>query len=231
MSLALLCLPFAGAGAGFFRPWKDHPFQHVEVVPVQLPGREEWFVKDPCTTLDDAVAVCVEQALPVAGERPFALFGHSFGALLAYEVAHRLAADGFRAERLVVSGSAGPWLPRPRLGLAALSDEEFVGRLSEFVGYEHEALQLPELRELLLPALRADLEITDGYRPSSTSPLDVPVTVVRGAGDTFVSRDDAAAWADVTTAGCEVVELPGEHMYLAEWRPLAEVLDRVSAQV
>ncbi|GAA2265657.1 alpha/beta fold hydrolase [Streptomyces amakusaensis] len=231
MTLAVMCLPYAGGGAGVFRPWQNQPGLPFRIVPVQLPGRDEWFVDEPCATMADAARVCADQIREAAGDGPYAVFGHSFGALLAYETVRLLAADGARPpEHLVVSGAAAPGASRPRMDGAALDDDAFVARLRGLVGYDHEAWHEPELRELLLPALRADLEIQDGYVPSPGAPLTVPMSILRGAEDELVRREDAARWAEHTASEAAVVEVPGGHMYFAQdwpllWKTLAVLLE------
>ncbi|MGM1061397.1 thioesterase II family protein [Saccharothrix sp. Mg75] len=221
MTIAVMCLPYAGGGAGVFRPWQNQPGLPFRVVPVQLPGRDEWFVREPCTTMAAAARVCADQVREAAGTGPFAVFGHSFGALLAYETTRLLAADGARLpERLVVSGAAAPDVARPRMDGALLDDDAFVARLRGLVGYDHEAWHEPELRELLLPALRADLEVQDGYAPPPGGPLTVPVSVLRGTEDELVPYEDAARWAEHTSAETTVVDVPGGHMYFTQDWPL-----------
>jgi surfactin synthase thioesterase subunit len=213
----LLCLPFAGSGAGFFRPWTGRPSGVVRVEPVQLPGREELFGIPMRTDAGRVVAGLLPGVLDrTRGCGEVALFGHSMGAVLAYELAHALAAarPGSVAH-LFVSGSPGPWTPRSRRA-TGLPDREFLERVREFAGYDHAAMSNPELRELLLPALRADVALHEFYVPGTERPLDAPITSFRGAGDRLVSAAQAAEWRDATTRECEVVELSGGHMYLAD---------------
>ncbi|MFH9673855.1 thioesterase II family protein [Streptomyces sp. NPDC017405] len=227
----LLCFPYAGAGAGLFRTWPQrHPFRHTRVVPVQLPGREERFAEPPCESMADLVEACLPLALETAAGGPTALFGHSFGALVAYEVAQRLTAEGVRIERLVVSGAAAPWLPRPRIGVAELDDDALVSRVRALVGYDHPALHDPELRQLLLPSLRADLGITERYASTATAVLPAPVTALLGTEDELVSSDEAALWSKAGAPGSGLRHLPGGHMYFAtDPGPLAATLDGLLA--
>lgn len=232
MPVTLLCVPYAGAGASLFRRWKRHPFRHLDVAAVQLPGREEMFADGPCTGMTELVDLCAGRIRELPQDTPFALFGHSFGALVAYETAQRLAAEGLRLpERLVVSGAAAPWLPRPVMAGDSLSDEQFVARVRDVVGYDHPALHDAELRGLLLPSLRADLGINDRYTPGSTDPLPVPLTVLRGSDDQLVSRQDAELWAKAASRPTELIELPGDHMYFSlDPKPLLTELDAVFAR-
>ncbi|WP_320775611.1 thioesterase II family protein [Streptomyces sp. CRN 30] len=215
--VSLVCLPFAGGGAGFFRAWRTAPSPAVEVVALQLPGREEQFHLDPFTDAADAVRALVPRAAGAArsGGR-IALFGHSLGAVLAYEVAGRLEEEGHSGLcHLFVSGSPPPWVAR-RERITGLGDDAFLRRVEGFAGYRHEAFDDPELRELLLPQLRADVAMHEGYRPSREVPLTVPVTSLRGDRDTLVGREEARAWRAATTGPFGYTELPGGHMYLAD---------------
>ncbi|MBT2393903.1 thioesterase [Streptomyces sp. ISL-1] len=212
----LICLPFAGAGASFFKKWQPLAPDEMRIIAVQLPGREERFLDDPHT--DAAVAMdeawsWVEPQLD--GEERIAVFGHSLGAVLAHELVHRITGGGLPVERLFVSGSAGPWKPRAKRA-SGLSDEEFLARVKNFAGYTHPAMQDPEMLELLIPVLRADVEMHENYHPSFPGPLSTPITALRGAQDDLVDTAEAAQWAEATTTGFNQVELAGGHMYLTD---------------
>jgi surfactin synthase thioesterase subunit len=226
---SLLCFPYAGAGAGSFRTWQErYPLHHMTVLPVQLPGREELFTEPPCSTMEDIVERCIPLARKTAATTPIALFGHSFGAIVAYEVARRLTTEGINIEHLVVSGAAAPQLPRPGSDIVTLNNGAFVSGVRELAGYDHPALHDPELRELLLPAFRADLAINGSYTPSGTSPLPVPVTVLLGTDDDMVAPHEAELWSKTSSVGSELIHMPGGHMYFApDPSSLATTLDRL----
>lgn len=221
-----MCIPFAGAGAGVYRPWTRRPATALRIVPVQLPGREELFDELPYPSLREGardLAARIGEAPP----RPFALFGHSFGAVLAYETARRLHEDGGPLPvRLIVSGAAAP-RPAPRADrITHLPDEQFIDRLADHVGYQHVALDDPDLRELLLPTLRADLALHETYDPGPAEPLPIPLTVVRGAADRIVAADACRDWAERTAGEFGMVDLPGGHMYLLDdWEALSRTLE------
>ncbi|MFJ9622180.1 thioesterase II family protein [Streptomyces sp. NPDC101181] len=228
----LICLPFAGAGPSFFTPWQPVAPAGLRILPLSLPGREKRFPEPAYTSVapavEDAYAQVAEELGGAGG--PVVLFGHSMGAVLAYELAHRIAGSpgGPRLDALVVSGSPGPWTPRTdRAG--GLPDEEFAMRVRAFAGYDHPALAVPEMRELLLPTLRADVQLHESYVPSSARPLGVPVVSVRGREDTLVGAAQAAEWGRATTSELTVAELDGGHMYLTE-QPGA-LLDLVAAEL
>jgi surfactin synthase thioesterase subunit len=218
-STVLACLPFAGAGASFFRPWSGRALDGLDVVALQLPGRERRVAEEPYRDVGAAVdGVLLQLREQCAGAGAVVLFGHSLGAVLAYELARRLAGPGSagpRLLRLVVSGSPAPSAPRTYRA-TGLPDHEFLRRVEEFAGYSHDALADPEMRELILPTLRADVEMHEGYRSAAAAPLPVPVTAVRGRTDALVTAAQIEGWREVTAAGFRAVELEGGHMYLAD---------------
>ena len=212
----LLCLPFAGAGASFFNEWKPIP-DRLDVVPVQLPGREKRFCEPCYTDVFEAVTGLVPEVSELIDpERDVIVFGHSLGAVLAYELTHALAQKGnFRITGLVVSGSPDPWTPRKEYA-TGLNDEDFLGRVVQFAGYSHSALEDPLMRELLLPTLRADVEMHEKYRARTDTRLDVPILMVRGDGDELISNEQLLGWVRATSADARAESLPGGHMYLTE---------------
>ncbi|WP_186785386.1 thioesterase II family protein [Streptomyces misionensis] len=215
--LRMMCVPYAGAGAGVYRGWRQEPGTVLEVVPIQLPGREEEFTAPFHRTVRAAAADVAGRVADEADGAPFVLFGHSLGALLAYEATRHLREIGGPLPRhLVVSGSASPRRRRPE----KLSDDpaRAVAQLRELTG-QPDAFADPEIRDLLLPALRADLAMSESYRPQPHHPLPVPLTALRGTADTSVPAADWRDWAAYTSAGFRTVEFPGGHMYLTESWP------------
>ncbi|HWG99916.1 MAG TPA: alpha/beta fold hydrolase [Pilimelia sp.] len=225
--LPLLCLPFAGAGASFYFPWRGYGVAGLDVRPVQLPGRERLVAEEPYTNVQQAADGLLPVALELIGDGPVALFGHSLGAILAYELAHRIADHGdHEVVHLVVSGSQGPWDGRTERA-TGLDDDAFLARVQDFAGYRHPAFDIPEMRELLLPTLRADVRMHESYVPTSDRPLDAPITSIRGRDDHLVSAAAAATWRRATSREFAEVEVDGGHMYLdgdAAW-----LVERVAA--
>jgi len=216
MPVQLLCLPFAGAGASFFHPWREIEVDGITLHPVQLPGRERRIAEPPYTDVHRAAdGLLPDIARLPLGPGPLAVFGHSLGAVLAFELVRRLEARGTPVAHLFVSGSPDPWSAREQRA-GGLDDERFLARVEEFAGYRHPVFDHPEMRQLLLPTLRADVEMHEAYRPRSGAPVEAPVTVLHAASDELVSAAAAAGWQAATTAAFAMVELPGSHMYLTE---------------
>ncbi|MEU6770340.1 alpha/beta fold hydrolase [Streptomyces sp. NPDC046759] len=225
---ALLCVPFAGAGPSFFHPWRAPAGDRWRVVPVELPGRERRILETPYRNVVEAAKNSVDDIVAQLGPGArTVLFGHSLGAVLAYELVHLLSTRDVQVERLVVSGSPGPWTQRERRA-TGLPDEEFLARVEEFAGFRHEALDHPEMRELILPVLQADCEMHENYVPSTDEPVSVPICSLRGSSDGLVTAEEAQQWRDATTSAFSYVEFPGDHMYLVDLG--REVLDVIEAE-
>lgn len=224
----LLCVPFAGAGPSFFHPWRELSAGRRRVTAVELPGRERRLMERPYRNVVEAAKNEIDDIVADLGEGTrTVLFGHSLGAVLAYELVHLLSTRGVHVERLIVSGSPGPWTQRERRA-TGLPDEEFLARVEEFAGFRHEALDHPEMRELILPVLQADCEMHENYLPSTDDPVSVPICSLRGDCDGLVTAQEAQQWRDATTADFSYVEFPGDHMYLVDRG--REVLDVIEAE-
>ncbi|MFI6985630.1 thioesterase II family protein [Embleya sp. NPDC050154] len=228
---ALLCVPFAGAGPSFFHPWRAPAADRWRVLSVELPGRERRILETPYRNVVEAAENEIEGIVADLGEGArVVLFGHSLGAVLAYELVHLLSKRDVHVERLVVSGSPGPWTQRERRA-TGLPDEEFLARVEEFAGFRHEALDHPEMRELILPVLQADCEMHENYVPSVDEPVSVPICSLRGDSDGLVTAEEARQWRDATTGAFSYVEFPGDHMYLVDLgREVLEVIAAESAR-
>jgi surfactin synthase thioesterase subunit len=215
--VGILCLPFAGGGAGFFRGWSRRAPTGYTVRGLQLPGREDRLLEPAVTDVRAAAEYLLPQVERAVDEcTQVVLFGHSLGAVLGFELALLIGPRWPGAlAHLYASGSAAPHRGRAERA-TGLDDDAFVARVRGFAGHHDAALDDPELRELLLPTLRADVAMHEAYRAEPGVRLDVPITVLRGENDELVSAAEAAGWAEVAGAPVTRVELPGGHMYLLD---------------
>lgn len=213
--IAVVCFPYAAGSAGIFSSWAGRlPPGHV-VAGVELPGRGRRF-SEPAEWDVDTVSQHVASAVESLPTQHVVLLGHSMGAVLAYEVARRLAKLGHEVRHLIVAAFPAPFLPRPRHVLSQLPDEEFL-RTAVRLGLASPLMtQQAELAEIFTPVLRADTAAIDAYRHRPGPPLHVPVTLLAGDQDPFVSADGLAAWAQVTTAPPRLRWVPGGHLFLTE---------------
>jgi surfactin synthase thioesterase subunit len=212
-SSQLFCLPYAGAGASAFRGWPTAFGDAVEVHAVLLPGRESRY-REPCTIEPHGIAAAIADR----ADRPFAIFGHSFGGRLAFDVTRALRQAGApQPQRLYPSGCRPPHVRRNDGLLDGVADAEdgvLVDRLTATGGMPAELLAEPELLALLLPAMRADLRWLDSYRYDEQPPLTVPITAFAGANDTVVSPELMRGWARHTTGPFALHTLQGGHFFL-----------------
>ncbi|MEV7327314.1 alpha/beta fold hydrolase [Micromonospora sp. NPDC093244] len=213
MATPLICLPFAGAGTSYYHAWRPLCGDRFDIRPGLLPGRERRIDAEPLRDVHAAVDDLLP-TLAVAGE--VVLFGHCLGALIAFELAHRLVAEpDVTVAALFVSGAAAPAEERS-LGATGLPDDAFLDRVAGFAGFTDAAMSDPELRELILPTLRADVEMFERYAPSTAELLPVPITAVVGRDDVLVPRDKVAGWSRSTSKDFAMIDLPGGHMYLTD---------------
>jgi surfactin synthase thioesterase subunit len=210
----LFCFPYAGGSAASFHSWTNRLPRGVELWAVQLPGhgnriRERRFERmEPlCEALTEALA---EELRP-----PFACFGHSLGALIAYELTRGLRRLGRPGPgRLYVSGHRAPHLRSRRGPIHALPEAELVGELLRLDGTAEQALSHPELRELTLPIVRDDFAIAETYAHERAEPLDTPIVAFGGTRDPIVDEDQLLAWVEHTRQSFRVHMLPGGHLFL-----------------
>lgn len=217
----LICLPYAGGGAAVFRAWHEHLPETVEVCPVQLPGRETRFQEPPIDSLPALVAQLAPALRPLL-DRPFAIYGHSMGALIGFALAQRLRADyGLAPTHLLVGARRAPQVPAAGAPVHQLAEDEFVDALRQrYNGIPTVLLQQPELLRLFLPILRADFKLLETYVYTGPPALECPVVVFGGAQDALVAQADLDAWAGVTSGPCVRHTLPGGHFFLQSHRDL-----------
>jgi medium-chain acyl-[acyl-carrier-protein] hydrolase len=212
-SIKLFCFPYAGGNAGLFRRWSHH-LPTVEIHALQLPGRGARMSESPCTSLP-ALVVNVAEALMANRDDRFILFGHSFGAIVAFEVARELRRRRHRLpECLFVSGCHAPTIGLARDTIYNSSDEDLVASLRALNGTPSAILDDPELIALMLPTLRADLELAETYVAVPDEPLPCPITGFRGVHDEDTSNGRFDAWHSQTLAGFTEHTLDGDHFFI-----------------
>lgn len=207
----LLCFPHAGAGASSFNAWRRYLPPEVGLVAVQLPGREDNRARPPFVSVPALLAELYPHIEPLL-ERPLACYGHSMGAIVAFEVARELRRRGQRPPVcLFVSGRRAPDRPLRRPGLSELPEAALIEQLRRMGGLPAPWLDAVKWRRHFLPTIRADLALSDryGYRPEH--PLACPIYAFLGSEDRVIDRRDWEAWQAHTTATFARWLLPGGH--------------------
>jgi medium-chain acyl-[acyl-carrier-protein] hydrolase len=216
--LRLFCFPFAGGGASVFREWSDGLPIDVDVWATQLPGRETRYRQPAYVRMDRLVANLAAAVHPHL-DRPFALFGHSMGSLVALELARELRRHDRPPAGLVVAGHAAPHRPPRRPPLHALLNAEFRDELRRLNGTPAAVLDNDELMQAVLPTVRADFALCETYIVRDEPPLDCPILALGGGDDPRVSAEDLEAWRTFTRDRFEVQILPGDHFFIQSHRP------------
>jgi surfactin synthase thioesterase subunit len=215
-------------GASVYRLWPRLLPESLDVCAVQLPGRENRLNEPRVPSVAQLVEALVPALLPEL-DLPFAFFGHSMGAVLAAELARALEARGGPLPgQLLVSARRPPHLPGTELPLRALPDATFLAEIQRrYGGIPAEILAQPELLELLLPTLRADIAALELHRPARREPLPCPITAFGGADDALTPHAHLEAWRDETRSAFRLRVFPGGHFYLEARR--AELLADLAA--
>lgn len=232
-AVRLVCFPHAGGTAAFYTAWaRALESEPIEVVAAELAGRDAVSGEEPSVDLEHIVNSFVD-AIGAVANQPYALFGHSLGALIAFEVARRLR-DGSssRPLHLFVSGAFAPQSSNPLTPLRSIAgDAQFLEAVaSRYGGVPRIVLEQAELRASIVPALRADLELTETYAYRPEPPLACPITAYAGSADPIVSDEGLVQWRAQTTAEFSWQRFDGGHFYLNRARDalLADITGRLA---
>lgn len=211
--LRLFCLPYAGGRASIFRPWAEALPDDIEVCAIQLPGREERMRELLYTRLAPLIQELAAAIAPYL-DRPFAFYGHSMGALVAFEAARRLrAVYGCQPVAMLLAAFRAPQLPNPNIKIYHLPTEVFKVVLRAD-GIPEAVLQSEELMQVMLPTLRADYEVCDTYEYHEEPPLTCPFYLYSGLEDIRVREADMEGWPVHTSAASRHTLFPGSHLFL-----------------
>ncbi|MEJ6485866.1 beta-ketoacyl synthase N-terminal-like domain-containing protein [Nostoc punctiforme UO1] len=226
--IRLFCFPYAGGGASIYRTWQDELPPEIEVCPIQIPGRENRINEAPFTKFTDLVEALVDALKPML-DKPFAFYGHSMGAVLAFEAARLLRAQfNLLPVHLFIGASMAPQLPNPFPALD-LSSPLKLTKFLHSLGTSSKVLQNTELTEALLPTIKADFIALEGYLYKENAPLDCPISAFGGSKDRFVSQEDMAAWSLHTSSRFHLDAVSGSHLFLESDRE--SVLQTISREL
>jgi surfactin synthase thioesterase subunit len=208
----LVCFPHAGGSATFYFPVSRAMSPSVDVIAIQYPGRQDRR-REPCVDDLGRLADLVTAELRPWTDRPVALFGHSMGATLAFEVARRLERDGVVAAALFASGRRAPSAQRDEQ-VHLRDDDGLIADMKRLSGTSPQVLGDEEVIRMILPAVRSDYRAAETYRYRPGPPLNCPIFALTGDEDPHVTLDEARAWAGHTTAPFDLRVFPGGHFYL-----------------
>jgi surfactin synthase thioesterase subunit len=218
-SLRLICFPYAGAGTAVFRSWPNALNDAIEVRVAQLPGRGARLREDRFERMPPLIETLAEILRPLL-DRPFAFFGHSLGAIVAFEMARILRGCSLAPIHLFVSGKIAPHLPDPAPRMHEFPDSAFVHELQKLNGMPQAVLNSKELLEITLPAVRSDFTLLETYKYEPRPPLGCPITAFGGLQDPRTTENGLESWRTETTGSFDLVMLQGDHFFLDTARPL-----------
>lgn len=223
--LRLYCFPYAGRGASMYSTWSSIFGRDVEVCPVQLPGREDRLWEPAALRMDALVDAFLGGVGPEL-DVPFAFFGHSLGGLVAFAAALKLQASGRPGpERLFVSASQPPDSSIKPKRLYKLSDEKLIAELRRWNGTPEPVLRDPELLKIVLPIMRADLELLDHYDVPDGAVVGCPILAFGGKKDHELPFKVMAKWRERTREPFNLQIFDGDHFFIATHpRPMQEVV-------
>jgi medium-chain acyl-[acyl-carrier-protein] hydrolase len=213
----LFCLPHAGGAASAFRTWLG-AVPGARVLPVQLPGREGRMREEPYQRTEPLVEDVAALIIEIAGDRPYAVYGHSLGALTAFETVRELRRRGApQPTHLIVSGSPAPQKCHEHgRKVSTMPTPKLVRMLRKLGGTPDWLLDDPELLQMILPAVRSDFAMREAYRYRPEPPLDVPITVLASDADPRAPHRSQTKWSAQTSAAFALHTLPGGHFAIFE---------------
>ncbi|MDQ0273728.1 thioesterase II family protein [Cytobacillus purgationiresistens] len=211
--IRILFFPYACGGASIYRNWqKFFPFD-IDVIPIQLPGRENRITEKPYTNIDELTTDLVDILNPLY-DKPIAFFGHSMGSLISYELSVKLQQFGIKPVHLFVSAHLAPHKSNHDTRDHLLSDDQLINRLRELSFTPEPVLQNKDLMNLLLPVIRADFSMCENYNFINRPALRCPITVFGGTRDKEVSTNELDEWKYLTNDSFSKVVIDGDHFFV-----------------
>ena len=212
-ALRFFCFPYAGGAAQIYKDWHTHLPANVQVCGIQYPGRSSRFTEPLVQDPMDYVNAMRREIKPFL-DKPFVIFGHSMGSMIAYELTRALQEDGFAPRRLLVSGRGAPHCPKTREDYHPLPDGEFREKIKDMNGTPPEVLEHEELMDLMIPILRADFRVSETYEYKPGVMLRCGLTAFGGKGDPDVPEERLSGWTEHTEGDADYHMMEGDHFFL-----------------
>ena len=211
----LICFPFAGSGASLFYPWVSSLSSKFEIWAFQAPGHEELMDQELISDLGQMKKYIHQKVLPIL-KPPFILFGHSLGAVLAYELSKELQTKNLIPATLIVSGRQPPHLKSKKASISHLKNEDFINEVFQFNGIPRELLNSNEFLEMAIPILRADFQLAENYQIQIEEKIKCPIKVIGTTLDQWIDLHEISQWSNATENSCEISIFEGDHFHLKQ---------------
>lgn len=222
----LFCFPHAGGSSSFYRPWASFcAANNIELIAIQLPGREKRIHEPPLDNLESIVFMLTKEIVNYL-DKPYAIFGHSMGSMVSYEVCKSLIQSNNQVpEHLFLSSCRAPHLTPRKDKIYNLPDDQFITKLRDLNGTPEEILNNTEFRAFFIPMLRSDFKIAETYQGSIDFQLDIPITSLVGEEDT-VSIYDILEWEKHTASEFSHLVFTGDHFYInSHIKQIVDIID------
>jgi medium-chain acyl-[acyl-carrier-protein] hydrolase len=226
----LIAYPYAGAGAVAYHQWAKHLPADIELISIQYPGRGRLMDMEPLTSIDELVAEAYETVLTIS-DKPFYFFGHSLGALVAFETVRKLRRfEKTLPKALFVSSHKAPQTRSlSDYDLHTLPDERLLAGLMRYGGMPAEILQSPDMLAYVMPLIRADMTALETWCYQPEPALNIPITVLGGDKDKTVHSTQLQCWRDLTNSDFQCHIMPGNHFYIQDQLPA--VIDKLCSVI
>ena len=227
--LRLFTFHYAGGSASIFRSWAQDLKSPVEIISIQLPGRETRFTETPFYDLKSLVEDLLK-SFPIYFDKPFIFFGHSIGSFVSFEFARILRRKKYPLpQHLIVSGARAPHLPLRRKKLHNLPEEDFILELFSYNGIPSALLENRDILNLFIPMIRADFTVSETYHYIEEDSLQCPISAFGGAKDPHVSREEVSSWESYTNAAFNSCFFKGDHFFLLKdsYQEVVRTVDKI----
>jgi len=212
--LKMFCFPYAGGTALVYKKWADFLPSTIQVIPVELPGRGARLKETPFVSMPALIEELAEVIWPLL-DKPFIFYGHSMGAIIAFELTRSLSRKYDREpQALFVGGRRAPQTSDNEPVTYNLPKDQFIEELIKLNGTPLEVIEHAELMEMMIPLLRTDFQLIQTYEYIAGAPLQCPINVYGGLEDHHVPRDLLFPWQEQTRSGFALHMLPGDHFFL-----------------
>lgn len=213
MMFNLYCIPYAGASGFVYQKWSQYLPRHFRLKIYHPPGKGQRFDEALPGTVDEVVQDFNEQYSNIDGIN--ILFGHSLGAVIAYELASKFpTTKNFRADMLIVSGRRAPFLDALTPHISMLDDDDFLARLKSYQATPDEVLEHHDFKELFLPAIRNDFRMSELHYAASSRNLNIPVLAYCGTDDPYAPEHAVLKWHEMTRKTFKLEKVVGDHFFL-----------------
>lgn len=211
-SMRFFCFPFSGGSASTYRLWQQHLPEFCNLIGVELPGRAGRFLEPAHHRMNELIDELIPEILPLL-DKPYAFFGHSNGALIAFELSCELARRGHPGPRQLILSAKNPPHIKKAESYYGLPRDKFIEKLRGYGGTPEAVWANDELMDMVLPTLRADFSIGETYQCHADMKLDLPVSVFAGREDPYVDVDTLNQWQRYVTPEVQISMFGGNHFY------------------